>query len=366
MRSQFSTALPPDVGLLIVRNMGIFETIAMFSIGAWNGLEVALKTFDYFKEYRGLYFWSMQVASWGIVMFAVPSQLLYISYGSELIATVFYEIGWCAMVTGQAVVLYSRLHLVVTDKRILRFVLCMIVTCALVFHVPMIALLSELRVQPANVHIVQGSIVYDCVEAVGFCVQDLIICAIYMRESIRALKPVLVVRGREGRRVIIHLLIVNMIVVVLNIALIIVVFMDSSLTASFKAVVYSIKLKLEFMILTRLRNLISSPSSTCHLPQYEKNSDNIHDMVDRHPRTRPSTKSPTVFIAESRTPCADSVPKSTFDFHQALKETTLPEHAAPWCDQQSQTSEGSIEGCSRPRIGSSDTSSTIEKQLLHS
>ncbi|KAJ6016567.1 hypothetical protein N7540_011158 [Penicillium herquei] len=47
----------------------------MFSIGAYNALETAFVTFDKFKHRRSLYFWSMQVASLGILVHALPAML---------------------------------------------------------------------------------------------------------------------------------------------------------------------------------------------------------------------------------------------------------------------------------------------------
>jgi hypothetical protein len=49
-------------------------------------------------------------------------------------------IGWCTMITGQSVVLYSRLHLVMHNKKRLRTVLIMIITNALWLHIPVIIL----------------------------------------------------------------------------------------------------------------------------------------------------------------------------------------------------------------------------------
>jgi hypothetical protein len=42
-------------------------------------------------------------------------------------------VGWVLVITGQSVVLYSRLHLIVTDVKILRAVLIMIILNGLIW-----------------------------------------------------------------------------------------------------------------------------------------------------------------------------------------------------------------------------------------
>ncbi|KAJ5651594.1 uncharacterized protein N7484_005317 [Penicillium longicatenatum] len=71
-------------------------------------------------------------------------------------------------------------------------------------------------------------------------------------------------RGRNGRNAIIHLLWINIIVVLLNILLLLTEFKLHYIQVSFKTVVYSIKLKLEFSVFNRLRSLISTQPSLSH------------------------------------------------------------------------------------------------------
>lgn len=97
-------------------------------------------TFDTFKHYRGPNFWSIQAASWEILVHALPAMARFISQASNLPTEIPFMIGWYVMVTGQAVVLYSRLHLVVSDVRNVRWVLWMIIRNAFNFHIPMTVL----------------------------------------------------------------------------------------------------------------------------------------------------------------------------------------------------------------------------------
>lgn len=109
----------------------------MISIGAYNAFEPAVVTFDVFDKYYGLYFWSMQIAAWGIVLHLIAAMVRYVTQASGLAISIPFLIGWCAMVTGQALVLYSRLHLVVLNTQRVRWVLWMIVINAVMLHIPM-------------------------------------------------------------------------------------------------------------------------------------------------------------------------------------------------------------------------------------
>jgi len=55
---------------------------------------------------------------------------------NNYISCAFITLGWYFMVTGQSLVLYSRLHLLVRDARKLKWILCMIVTDVFLFHIP--------------------------------------------------------------------------------------------------------------------------------------------------------------------------------------------------------------------------------------
>ncbi|KAJ5533362.1 hypothetical protein N7494_009914 [Penicillium frequentans] len=256
------TSLPPDVGAILMKNVSIIQVVAMFSIGAYNALETAIVTFDAFKRYSGLYFWSMQVASWGILVHALPAMARFVSQASNLSTSIPFVIGWYAMVTGQAVVLYSRLDLVVRHMERVRWVLWMIVGNFFILHVPMTVLFFGLN--QGDARFVQPAAIYDRIQVTGFCVQEIIICGIYIYKAVQALKPMIQTRGRNGRNAIIHLLWINIIVVLLNILLLLTEFKLHYIQVSFKTVVYSIKLKLEFSVFNRLVSLTSTQPSLSH------------------------------------------------------------------------------------------------------
>jgi hypothetical protein len=123
--------------------------VSIYSIGTYSALETGLFTFGFFKRYRGLYFWSMQAASWGILVHALPAMARFISQSSNLPTSIPFILGWYAMVSGQAFVLYSRLHLFALIECKTRWILWMIIVNAFILHVPMTVLFFGLNSRKA-------------------------------------------------------------------------------------------------------------------------------------------------------------------------------------------------------------------------
>lgn len=357
--------MPKGVGDYLMENITVLEIVSMFSIGAYNAVEVGLSTFNCFTQYRGMYFWSMQVASWGILLHGLPAQVRYVSQAPNLPMCIPFIIGWYAMVTGQTVVLYSRLHLVAEDRSSLCWIPRMIATNSIILHIPMTVLFFGVNL--GDPRFIRPAQIYDRIQLTGFCVQDFIICGIYIREATRALQPVLEARGREGRKVIYHLILVNIVVVLMNAALLFTEYKAHYIQISFKTVVYSIKLKMEFSVLRRLRSLTRTYPFVCqHESDHPRRSSdiNIFDMVLARSRRPPDVEAPADVVRA--TPL--SSPNSTFEFHQALRETASNENMLSRATSLALPPESSpsAELQDRPRNGSSATSSTVETALFES
>ncbi|KAJ5960750.1 uncharacterized protein N7479_007900 [Penicillium vulpinum] len=347
------TYLPSEVSDIFNANITILQTVAMFAIGAWNSLEVVIGIFERFKKYRGLYFWSMQIAAWGILLHGIPAQIRYTTKGPAFAMSVPFIIGWICMVTGQAVVLYSRLHLVVADVRHVRWVLWMIIGNLFILHIPMTALYF---LNFGNAQYMLAAAIYDRFQVIGFAIQDTVICAIYVREAYRALKPVVEYKGIQGRGIIYRIIIANLMGILLNVLMIIAEFKLHYIAISFKTVAYSIKLKLEFHALMQLRELTRTyPCALCQGANGNTRCSsevNIFDMFARNSSSR-DTEVQAISGATAIASPAHSVRHSdTYDFHEAMRETLSTVNS-----DESQPSP-------RPRIHSSDTRSTVEMTLL--
>ena len=104
---------------------------------AWAfAIELNVCIYFSFKRRQGLYFWSLLVCSWGIILHGLGFLLRFPDFANVFVCNTIITIGWYGMVTGQALVLYSRLHLVVKRQDILRGVLIMIIWNAVVSRTP--------------------------------------------------------------------------------------------------------------------------------------------------------------------------------------------------------------------------------------
>lgn len=123
------------------------KALIVFGTGLamYNALELIILAFGTFKRYNSVYFWSFLISSIGILPYSIG--LLFKSLGIlraiyskyRWISLVLITIGWYAMVTGQSLVLWSRLHLIVSGDRgqkILQYTKWMIIINSIVLFIP--------------------------------------------------------------------------------------------------------------------------------------------------------------------------------------------------------------------------------------
>ena len=201
--------------------------------------------FAIFKKRQGLYFWSMIVANWGIAPHAIGFILKFFQATTlDLLSSSIVGVGWYGMVVGQSVVLYSRLHLVVhDDPRRIRWVLYMIIFTAIVIGCPLVVLAVGAN-SKHSIRFLPGFMIYDRVQLVVISVQEGIISLIYIFETVRMLGQGDIKRKTPLRKLLLHLIIVNIIVLLFDISLLAVQFSGLyMIQTTYKTAVYSIKLK---------------------------------------------------------------------------------------------------------------------------
>ncbi|KAH7165243.1 hypothetical protein EDB81DRAFT_249138 [Dactylonectria macrodidyma] len=234
-----------------------------FAIACYNCAEILISLLYRFKRHDGLYFWSMVTATLGIVLHSIVVLLRYYSLGPNFPLAVLTCIGWYGMVTGQSVVLYSRLHLIVSDRAKIRWVLIMIIFNFCVLHIPVTVLFLGSNTQKSH-QFLPAFNVYERVQLAGFTIQESIISGLYIWEAYRGLQPIFAMKKIATRKVIRELIIVNVLVVLLDISLIITQYLDHfQIATTYKPVVYSIKLKMEFVVLNRLLLLVRHRECNC-------------------------------------------------------------------------------------------------------
>lgn len=262
---------PVDISRALAMLMAGF-----FTLSCWNVIEISFAILTTFRCYAGLYFWSMVIATLGILLHAISSFLRYFALAPNFPMCFLICLGWYAMVTGQSVVLYSRLHLVTTHEHYPRWILYMIVFNFCALHIPTTILF--LGANNGVVSFVEPFNVYERIQLAGFAVQETVISALYVWETTTSLRPVLALKGPRGRRVVVNVVLVNVIAVLLDASLLTAEYTNHfDVQTTYKPVVYSIKLLLEFTVLNSLLAVIrTTPSSIGEVNVSEVQRDEAH------------------------------------------------------------------------------------------
>jgi hypothetical protein len=267
-----STASSPSfgsAGVGIVRgyegtSLALKVCIAFFlSAAIYNVLELLVLIFGTFQRFRGLYFWSLVIAGVGIIPYSVGFLTKYFEVltGSARWASVFLlTIGWYPMVTGQAIVLWSRLHLVVYGPRgdkILHWTKWMIIVNAICLHIPTTVLTWGSNADLPT--FISGYNVMEKLQMCGFFIQETILSGIYIVETRKILKSSV---QQNTQRLLHQLIAINVLLIVMDLGLL---GLEAAslyiLETTFKAFLYSIKLKMEFAILSKLVQFVAKNDS---------------------------------------------------------------------------------------------------------
>ncbi|KAH6688415.1 hypothetical protein F5X68DRAFT_260912 [Plectosphaerella plurivora] len=236
--------IPTNISLAIV---------SFIAVAFYNVVELNVILLTTFRNRRSLYFWSFIIAIWGIAVWSLGFLLKdFRLTSSTILYSIFIASGWCAMVTGQSLVLYSRLHLLVYNQNILRAVLGMIIFNAITQHIPTMIVgfgansadpLRWVRVYPY----------FEKVNVSVFFLQEMVISGIYVFYTARWLRSDGAVLGEKIGKMLRHLIWINFVIVALDITVLALEFAGHyDIQTAYKGMAYSIKLKLEFQILNDL------------------------------------------------------------------------------------------------------------------
>jgi hypothetical protein len=107
--------------------------VAFLALAVYNTIEIIVKIFTRFKRYSGVYFYAMLAASIGIIIHALG----YFLRNFDITNSPGLEItmacgGGMLMITGQSIVLWSRLHLISPGKRDMWLLWMILADCVIV------------------------------------------------------------------------------------------------------------------------------------------------------------------------------------------------------------------------------------------
>lgn len=226
--------------------------IVFLALAVSHALEVLVKVFRVFRSYRGVYFYSLLAASIGIVIHALGYFLRNydISHSAPLEITMACG-GGMLMITGQSIVLWSRLHLISPGKRD-RWLLWMIIADCIVVQGGATTLFAGSN-SPNPAPWLKVYAKWEIFQVTWFFVQECVISGLYIYRTFVLMQSSAAFRGPDAKGVFHHLIIVNVVVIALDVTIL--AFQYAGLyevQTSWKTLAYALKLKLEFDILNKL------------------------------------------------------------------------------------------------------------------
>lgn len=166
-------------------------------------------------------------------------------------------VGWVLMVPGQSMVLYSRLHLISPNAKLLRSIFWLIIVSAVVLCVPTVTL--NLRQHSSNpAPYTRGYAVMEKIQMTLFTAQEIFISSVYLWETRKVMR---VIFDGRTRRWMWQLVAMNVLLLFLDVGLLSMEYLNLyMIQTTFKSLVYSFKLKLEFAVLTQIVRVIKTRS----------------------------------------------------------------------------------------------------------
>ncbi|KAJ5157336.1 uncharacterized protein N7482_008436 [Penicillium canariense] len=306
------------------QSLGMQITIATLAGITWyNAFELVVLIFVTFAQYRGLYFWSLLVSSAvGLIPYSLGFLLKFFNLTTATwLPVTLLTVGWWAMVTGQSIVLYSRLHLVLANQRVLRRVLVMILVNAVILHIPTTVLTYGTNLAPlgaTRASYITGYNVMEKIQMTGFCLQEFIISGLYIWETVRMIRLDM---DHTKRKIQYQLLILNMIIIIMDLGLLVAEYRNYYIMETMlKGAVYSIKLKLEFAVLGKLIHLVHN-----HVwkPESFSGPREFPDFVDATRVTSDLTHAAPVHSSQARSWMDDDISIAMFE-HSPRSTRTQP------------------------------------------
>ncbi|KAJ6000699.1 hypothetical protein N7481_001108 [Penicillium waksmanii] len=258
-----SNAVPGVTGSYMGNSLALKATV-IFCAGLtiYNAIELLILIFSTFSRYATVYFWSLLISSLSLIPYSLGYAFKFfgtLTGNAKWASLSLLTIGWYVMVTGQAVVLWSRLHLVVTGgsgSKILLYTKWMIIFNAIFLHIPTTVVTFGSFGDLDTNNFVKAYNVVEKFQMTGFFVQETILSLIYIIATVKLLQG----SFREKSRQRMYLLVtINIVIILLDVGLLSIEYASLLILETIlKGVFYSIKLKLEFAILGRLVSFVRS------------------------------------------------------------------------------------------------------------
>ncbi|KAJ5112280.1 hypothetical protein N7532_000325 [Penicillium argentinense] len=244
-------------------NFALRATVVVCAgISIYNAVELLILIISTFRRYVTVYFWSLFASTLSLIPYTLGYAFKFFetfSGNGKWASLSLLTIGWYVMITGQSVVLWSRLHLVVAGgsaSKILFYTKWMIIVDAIILHIPTTVVTFGSFGDLATNNFVKAYNVVEKFQMTGFFVQETILSLVYIIATVKLLRE----SFRKKSRQLMYLLVcINIAIIALDVALLSIEYASLLILETvLKGVIYSIKLKLEFAILGRLVKFVRS------------------------------------------------------------------------------------------------------------
>lgn len=277
-------------------NATVVVVIVCSTLALYNAIELVFLILTTFRRYSGLYFYSIIIASVGVIPYTFGYLIGYFRLCDQLAGLIISTVGWPAMVSGQSLVLFSRLGLLLIPEypKIHRSVLWMIATDGIVFHISTTVAFFGAFEYHQNDNFILAYRYIEKIQMTGFTIQEFILSGIYIWRTLDVLKTSAMAalsHKNRKKRVMIELLSINIWIIIMDVALLVVEYQNRHvIEQALKGVVYSIKLKLEFAILNKLVTMVDANARQTE--QYGNDFITVCTTADPQSR-RPTVESPS-------------------------------------------------------------------------
>jgi hypothetical protein len=189
----------------------------------------------------------------GIIIYNTGNLLTNFENSSpKVFANLCWHIGWGTATTGLSLVLWSRLHLVVKNKRLLNCLLVVIPFNGIVVNAVAIGVLFGLTLKYNKGYLI--AVVLNYIGVISFVIIETVLSSLYIFYTARFLKSGYSV---HTRRVVGLLLCIQILVIIFDAMIWSLVFTNKlQVAVIIHPLSQAIKLKLEFIILNQLQGLV--------------------------------------------------------------------------------------------------------------
>ena len=228
------TQAPKDSGMGTSYQAPLVNSLVIVSflaIAWYNVLELTILIQTFFKRHSGIYYYSLLIANWGIFLHGLETLLKFFKLndgmpGHKIANTIVGWSGWVMMVTGQSIVLWSRLHLVQIPWS--RGILTVIIFDAICLHTSTGILTFLTNISPRPERYQTPYSIMERVQVTIFFLQEVALSSLYIWRTTNMLRtegPILMTIseghrwGSKGKKVLLRTIVMGLTIIALDITL---------------------------------------------------------------------------------------------------------------------------------------------------